>query len=102
MNTTPSVTRLRTLLHEARIKRDISMRVLADSSGLNVSSVSRIEGGQDALLSTWVKLFEGLGYRIQLDAYEESEEGPDFPAEEAERRRERRLEGLCAGKRRYY
>lgn len=69
------------------------MRVLADS-GVNASVVSRAERGQDALLSTWERLFEGLGYRLELEAAASSEEGPELPVEESERRRERRREGF--------
>jgi transcriptional regulator with XRE-family HTH domain len=88
------VDRLPALLHELRTERHVSMRVLADSACVDVSVVSRAERGRDAYLSTWETLFDGLGYRLELDATEWSEEGPVILAEEAEARRERRRAGM--------
>lgn len=82
------------LLERLRRERRISQRQLADEAGVNPSSVNRAEGGADAALSTWVKLFRGLGYLLVFDVEELAEEIPDLLAEEAARRRERRRLGL--------
>ena len=74
------------------------MRVLADGAGVNVSVVSRAEHGGGALLSTWIKLFNGLGYCRVLDAYEASEEGPELIAAESDRRLRRRLSFMFRGR----
>jgi transcriptional regulator with XRE-family HTH domain len=90
------------LLRELRAKRGISVRQLPDSAGVRPSMARRAERGGDAKLSTWERLFDGLGYELRWDVQEIAEEVQDLLSEEAERRRERRLEGLCAGKRRFY
>ena len=90
------------LLKELRHERGISQRQLADAASVDPALVNRVEHGRDARLSTWVKLFEGLGYRLSFEVTELCEEAGEFLSEEAERRRERRLEGLCTGKRRWY
>ena len=97
-----SVFRLPALLTELRQQRRISLRQLADSAGVSPSVASRAARGADARLSTWVKLFEGLGYRLLVDTTELAEETADLLEEEADRRQDRRREGLCAGKRRFY
>ncbi|MBI5623279.1 MAG: helix-turn-helix transcriptional regulator [Elusimicrobia bacterium] len=74
------------LLKKLREGRGISQRQLAEHAGVHASVVSRAERGEDAKLSTWGRLFEGLGYLL---------------AEERDRRLDRRAEGLCAGKRRF-
>lgn len=89
------------LLRKLRQERGISQRQLADSIGVNHSVVGRAERGVDARLSTWERLFEGLGYRLSWDAQELAEEAQDLLSEEAERRSERNREGLCTGKRRF-
>ncbi|MFI5346563.1 MAG: helix-turn-helix transcriptional regulator [Elusimicrobiota bacterium] len=94
--------RLASLLRGLREERGISQRQLGDEAGVDTSMVNRVENGRDARLSTWAKLFEGLGYRLLFETTELCEEAHDLLAEEAERRRERRREGLCAGKRRFY
>jgi hypothetical protein len=81
-------------LRDLRRERRISKRQLADTAGVNVSVVHRAENGGDAKLSTWIKLFEGLGWYLLLDSTEQSEEASGVLSEENERRRERRLEGL--------
>ena len=93
--------RMAALLKELRYDRRISRRQLADEAGVNVSVVCRAESGDDARLSTWEKLFEGLGYRLDWKISESSEEAPDLIAEEAYARQERQRQGLCAGKRRF-
>ena len=89
-------------LRELRLERRISQRQLADEAGVDSSLVTRVERGQDARLSTWAKLFEGLGYRLNLETQELCEEAADLLAEESARRAQRRLDGLCTGKRRWY
>ena len=88
------------LLARMRRERRISQLHLADSAGVNVSVVHRAERGQDSRLSTWDKLFSGLGYRLVISTVDIEEYGA-FLGEEAERRRDRREEGLCTGKRRW-
>lgn len=90
------------LLKELRFQRGISQRQLAHEAKVDPALVCRIERGRDARLSTWARLFEGLGYRLKLEPLEMGEEAEDLIAEEAERRRERQREGLCTGKRRWY
>lgn len=102
MDSPGTVRRMATLLIKLRLERGISQRQLADQAGVNASVVHRAERGEDAKLSTWGKLFEGLGYRLLIDATELAEETGDLLAEEHNRRLERRSEGLCAGKRRFY
>lgn len=84
------------------MERRISQRQLADDVGVDSSLVARVERGQDARLSTWTKLFEGLGYRLKLEAQELCEEAGDLLSEEADRRKNRQMDGLCAGKRRFW
>jgi transcriptional regulator with XRE-family HTH domain len=88
------------LLKELRLARGISQLQLAAEAGVNVSVAHRAEQGGDAKLSTWGKLFEGLGYRILIDATELAEETADLLAEERDRRLDRRAErrpGLPSG-----
>ena len=47
-----------------------------DEAGVNPALVNRVERGRDARLSTWAKLFEGLGYRFA--ATELCEEAADL------------------------
>jgi transcriptional regulator with XRE-family HTH domain len=89
------------LLRKLRQKRGISLRQLADCAEVNPSVVSRADRGNDAKLSTWERLFAGLGYDLLWDVQETAEEIQDLLSDEAERRRERCREGLCAGKRRF-
>lgn len=63
---------------------------LADVAEVNVSAVQRAERGGNAKLSTWIKLFEGLGYRLLFDVVETSEEMEGWHEEEAMNRRIRR------------
>jgi transcriptional regulator with XRE-family HTH domain len=82
-----------------RLERRISLRQLADESGVSVSQISRIERGRDARLSTLLKIFDGLGYRIEFKLRETCEEGGALLTEESERRKDRRHDGLLQGKR---
>lgn len=63
---------------------------------------ARVEHGRDARFSTWAKLFAALGYRLRLDVTELCEESADLLSEETERRQERRLDGLCTARRRFW
>jgi len=92
-----AATRMAALLRKRRLELRISQRVLADSAGVNPSVVSRAERGADALLSTWEKLFNGLGDYLILDSTRSSEDAEGLLIEQGEARRERRLEGLMGG-----
>lgn len=99
MDSDNAVARAASLLRELRREHRISQRQLADEAGVNPALVNRVERGRDARLSTWVKLFEGLGYRFE--ATELCEEAADLLEEERDRRSRRQYDGLCAGKRRF-
>lgn len=90
------VAELSALLARLRKERGISRRQLADHAGVHHSIACRAERGRDAQLATWGKLFEALGYRLLWKTTELAEEIPDFLADEADRRHERRLDGLRA------
>lgn len=87
------------LLGALRRRAGISQLQLADEAGVNASVVNRAERGGDALASTWDRLFRGLGHRLSFDTEELAEECTAVLAEEAERRRERRREGLLKARR---
>lgn len=89
------------LLRELRAERRISKKQLADEAGVHPSAVTRAEAGKDACLSTWEKLFDGLGYELRPEATEYAEEWGDLLQDEALRRQGRIVAGLCAGKRRW-
>ena len=95
------IPRMASMLKRLRHDRGISQNQLAEQAGVNTSVINRAERGNDARLSTWDKLFEALGYRLLFDAVELSEEAGDLLIEEADRRREKRRQGLCVGKRRF-
>lgn len=78
------------LLRRLRKERGISQLHLADSAEVSHSVVQRAERGKDARISTWRKLFLGLGYELHFDYQENCEEIGDFLAEEQDRRRIRR------------
>jgi transcriptional regulator with XRE-family HTH domain len=90
------------LLRKLRVERGMSMKHLADEAGLHPSAVTRAETGKDACLSTWEKLFFGLGYELLPETQEYAEEVGELLQDEAQRRQDRILDGLCAGKRRWY
>jgi transcriptional regulator with XRE-family HTH domain len=98
MDSDEAVVRAAARLRELRRERRISQRHLADEAGVNPALVNRVERGRDARLSTWAKLFEGLGYRFE--ATELCEEAADLLTHERGRRWERQYDGLCVGKRR--
>ena len=93
MDTQFTVAHVAALLRELRQERRISQLQLADQAGVDASGVNRAERGMNATLATWEKLFDGLGYRLYIEAVELSEESGDLLAEEAERRRENKREG---------
>ncbi|MDE2142546.1 MAG: helix-turn-helix transcriptional regulator [Elusimicrobia bacterium] len=86
-------------LRELRLERRLSQKQLADEAGVNVSQVSRVEEGRDSQLSTFLKLYAGLGYRIDLELFEICDEAGDLLDEESQRRKDRRLAGMLSGKR---
>ena len=77
------ILRMASLLKRSRQQRGISQLQLADQAGVNPSVVNRAERGRDAKLSTWEKLFEGLGHRLVIDVPELCEEAQDLLVEEA-------------------
>jgi transcriptional regulator with XRE-family HTH domain len=91
-----AVTRMANLLRKRRLELRVSQRHLADSARLSPSVVNRAERGGDLLLSTWQKLFDGLGDRLEFDSTRSSEEAEELLIDEGEARRERRREGLMA------
>ena len=86
-------------LRGLRIERRISRKQLADEAGLNVSQVSRVETGQDARISTLLKIYSGLGFAFELELQEICEEAGDLLEKESWRREARRDAGLLTGKR---
>ena len=86
-------------LKELRQERRISRNQLADEAGVSVSQVWRVESGRDSQLSTFLKLFAGLGYGVKLELFEICDEAGDLLEEESQRRKDRRLEGMLSGKR---
>ncbi|MBI3564308.1 MAG: chloride channel protein [Elusimicrobia bacterium] len=93
--------KLAALLKETRAERRISQRQLADVCRVPASLVCRVERGADARLSTWLNLFEGLGSELRFELQETAEDMAGWLADEAEKRRRRRDEGLCTGKDRW-
>jgi len=96
-----AIARAAAQLRALRQELGISQRHLAESAGLNPSLVNRVEKGRDARLSTWIKLFEGLGHRVSFATEETCDEGTEFLLERSDERKERRRQGLCTGKRRF-
>jgi transcriptional regulator with XRE-family HTH domain len=81
--------------------RRVSLRQLADDAGVNPSVVSRLEKGGEARLATLIKLYAGLGYTLVLLPRPQCEEAQDLLDEEADRRRQRRADGLASAKGRF-
>lgn len=86
-------------LWRLRLDRGMSQKQLADEAGINVSQVSRVELGRDAQLTTFLKIYDGLGYRLEWGIQETCEEAGALLYAEAERRFARRDAGLLMGKR---
>ena len=85
-----AVTRLAALLKRLRHERRVSKLLLADMAAAHASVVHRAERGMDSRLSTWDKLFEGLGYRLLFDVTESSEDAEGLLQDETYRRQENR------------
>ncbi len=69
--TTPHLTTLKELgrrLVLVRKQQGFTQAELAKEAGLGVVTVLRIERGQDAQFSSWIKLFNVLGMAAELDA----------------------------------
>jgi hypothetical protein len=98
----PAVQRLAALLTESRERLSLSRRHMADAAHVHWSIAYRAERGEDLRLSTWEKLFAGLGYRLEWRLQEWDEEYPDVLIAQADDRRRRREEGLWTGKNRFY
>lgn len=69
-----------------------SQKVLADACGVPQSTISRMEKGADALLSTWIRVLSGLGGDVRFFVTDE-EQVADVQAD-AFWRKCRRDEGL--------
>jgi len=93
--------RLPEFFKRLRAELGFSRLMVADVVRLQASVVRRAELGADARLSTWTKMFAGLGYQLFFDVIELDEILPDALSDEADARRERRWEGLCASRRRF-
>jgi len=76
----------------------ISQRHLAEAAGLHHPVVARLEGGADARLSTWRRVFEALGYFAVLAPVEFGDEWQEVLADQREERRQRQLDGLEGGR----
>jgi transcriptional regulator with XRE-family HTH domain len=69
--TTPHLTALKELgrrLALVRKQQGFTQAELAKEAGLGVVTVLRMESGQDAQFSSWIKLFNVLGVTPTLDA----------------------------------
>ena len=53
-------------LESLRCRLEFTQNELAEKSGLTQAQVSRIEGGSDALLSTWTKLYAAMGVALVI------------------------------------
>lgn len=82
-----------------RVERKISRNQLADEAGVNASQITRAERGRDVRLSTLLKIYAGLGYRVELALNETCEEAAALLIDEHDRRGDRRDDGLLMGKR---
>jgi transcriptional regulator with XRE-family HTH domain len=51
----------------ARKNRRMNQTEMAKASGLGVATIARIETGQDAQFSSWLKIFAVLGLKAGLD-----------------------------------
>lgn len=50
-----------------RIERDWSQQMLADKSGVSLSSISRLESGQSVTLQNFLQIVDALGLAGNLD-----------------------------------
>jgi len=70
IDTTPHAVALEELgrrLALARKNRRMNQTEMAKASGLGVATIARIETGQDAQFSSWLKIFAVLGLKAGLD-----------------------------------
>ena len=70
IDTTPHATALEELgrrLALARKNKRMNQTEMAKASGLGVATIARIEAGQDAQFSSWLKIFAVLGLKEGLD-----------------------------------
>jgi hypothetical protein len=54
------------MLHGFRLLIGITQSRIARGSGLRQSDISRLEGGSDALLSTWRRAYSAMGFDLLL------------------------------------
>jgi transcriptional regulator with XRE-family HTH domain len=76
-----------------RRSRRVSQRHLAEVSGVDQATISRLEAGADALLSTWLKLFSALGFDAVLTPLVNCEDTRDLLEHQTIEREERRTGG---------
>ena len=70
LNTTPHTAALEELGRRvalARKNKRMNQTEMAKASGLGVATIARIEAGQDAQFSSWLKIFAVLGLKAGLD-----------------------------------
>ena len=70
VNTTPHAIALEELGRRvalARKNKRMNQTEMAKASGLGVATIARIEAGQDAQFSSWLKIFAVLGLKESLD-----------------------------------
>jgi len=70
VNTTPHAAALKELGRRvalARKNKRMNQTGMAKASGLGVATIARIEAGQDAQFSSWLKIFAVLGLKEGLD-----------------------------------
>jgi transcriptional regulator with XRE-family HTH domain len=79
-----------------RKRQGFSQTSIAEKAGLGVATVHRIEAGQDAQFSSWLKLFKVLGITSQLDVLLPEE--ILSPLAEAKKQR-KQFKGATKGKR---
>jgi transcriptional regulator with XRE-family HTH domain len=88
------VPRLAAMLKSRRRELRISRLQLADQAGVRASVVWRAERGQDSRLTTWAKLFEGLGSPLIINMKDVDEDTEIMSRDEWSYRKERQLRGL--------
>jgi transcriptional regulator with XRE-family HTH domain len=87
-------------LRAARDYRGMSQRALAERSGIDQATISRLEAGCDARFSTWRRLFAVLGFLSAFALHESSEEAADLCSEEMGARLQRMADKTPAPRRR--
>lgn len=69
-DTTPQAVTLKELGRRvalARKNKRMNQTEMAKASGLGIATIARIEAGQDAQFSSWLKIFTVLGLKAGLD-----------------------------------